>query len=475
MLIPAGQLPRVYVGVGWREKNPQQTLDVDCCAAAYYKGNRLDDHTVSWQHLRNSKSSVPDGKGGNIQAATIVHTGDILTGQKGADGLIDQERIYCYLAHLPVQIETMAFETNIYTPNQRFEDLESAYCRIVNADTNQELCRVSLDANSKGGLGGRVIIVARLRRVSGYWEFVASCESADHPLKDSAAHQPSMIPQHLPPPPPPPPPPPGVVNEEAPQKEDAAPVSNSYSCVPVAAGTATGIAASVAIFATGALAVHHFQPDLFSAGVDFASLAVPDMSMVGTALSSVGGGIGEFAVDAGGAILDAGGGVIGAIGDSGAIGAIADVGSAAGGAIVDGAGSVVGAIGDSGAIGVVGDAAGAVGGVAMEAGGAVGGVAMEAGGAVGGVAMEAGGAVGGVAMEAGGAIGGVAMEVGGAIGGVAMEAGGAIGDVGSTICPAICGFLECIPDLLGPCLGAIINILPAIGDFLCNILGAILR
>ena len=101
--------------------------------------------------------------------------------------------------------------------------------------------------------------------------------------------------------------------------------------------------------------MNHFEPELFSGGVNFAAAIAPDMSMVGTALEAVGGGI----VDG-----------FGAIADSGAV-------SAVGGAL--------------------GDAAGAVGGVAADAGGAIGGVAMDAGGAIGGVAMEAGGAIGGVA------------------------------------------------------------------------------
>ena len=145
--------------------------------------------------------------------------------------------------------------------------------------------------------------------------------------------------------------------------------------------------------------MNHFEPELFSGGVNFAAAIAPDMSMVGTALEAVGGGI----VDG-----------FGAIADSGAV-------SAVGGAL--------------------GDAAGAVGGVAADAGGAIGGVAMEAGGAIGGVASEAGGAIGGVAVEAGGAIADVGGEVGGFCGPLICELIGCLGDVIEPCCEIFCSIL----------------------------------
>ena len=254
MLIPAGQLPRVFVGIGWREQPGRPgRIDVDCSCNAYRQGHRLDQHTVWWSHTKNPESQVPDGKEGVVSGSTIVHTGDILSGQGGPvnEELIDQERIYVYLGHLPVEIETLAFETNVYTQGASFEDLNECFVRICNADTNQELCRLSMGA----GLSGKAVICARIRRVAGYWEFAATIENDVRTLQQKEPYQESMLPPKLPPPPPPAPPLPGQTTQDPPQQE-----TQAYSCVPVAAATAGGIAAAVGIFTVGALTVSN-DPD----------------------------------------------------------------------------------------------------------------------------------------------------------------------------------------------------------------------
>jgi len=404
MLIPAGALPRVFIGIGWREQTTGGKIDVDCSCNAYRQGHRMDEHTVWWSHTQNPRVQVPDGKGGTgtAEGSTIVHTGDILTGQGGPKNaeLIDQERIYVYLGQLPVEIETLAFETNVYSQGKSFEDLRDCFVRICNADTNQELCRLEMGK----GLMGRAVLCARVRRVGGYWEFAATIECDSKTLQQKDGYQPSMLPPVLPPPPPPQPPLPGQPETTTVVITPGAPETKSYSCVPVAAATVGGVAAAVGIFTVGALAINHFEPDLFAGGVNFAATVVPDMSMVGTALEAVGGGI----VDG-----------VGFIASSGAVQAVG---------------------------GALGDAAGAVGGVAVEAGGAIGGVAGDAWGAAAPALGEAGGAIGGVAMEAGGAIGEVGGEcfgdIIGACGPILCEVVGCLGDVIEPLCEVLCGVIS---------------------------------
>jgi len=92
MFLPITQLQRVFLGIGWAEKDRAQgVVDVDCSAVCYSQGTRRDGDTVWWGNLRNGRSMVDDGAGGKTEASTIVHTGDVLTGQQGGE-LEDQER-----------------------------------------------------------------------------------------------------------------------------------------------------------------------------------------------------------------------------------------------------------------------------------------------------------------------------------------------------------------------------------------------
>merc|ERR1711871_261640 len=101
MFLPVGQLPRVFIGIGWQEKNPgNDVIDVDCSCNTYSQGKRNDDNTVWYAHKANPQKPVPNGKGGTVNASTIVHTGDILSGQRTSGQLEDLERIYVYLAAL---------------------------------------------------------------------------------------------------------------------------------------------------------------------------------------------------------------------------------------------------------------------------------------------------------------------------------------------------------------------------------------
>jgi len=89
MFLPVTQLNRIFLGIGWTEKNPAASIDVDCSAVAFSQGWRRDADSVWWGNLRNGRTSVDDGAGGKTEASTIVHTGDVLTGQEGG-AMVDQ-------------------------------------------------------------------------------------------------------------------------------------------------------------------------------------------------------------------------------------------------------------------------------------------------------------------------------------------------------------------------------------------------
>ncbi len=74
----------------------------------------------------------------------IIHGGDNLT---GSDGMHDDETIDITLSQVNAKTDTIAVFMNIYcasSRNQSFADLTKAYLRIINADSNEELCRYDL-------------------------------------------------------------------------------------------------------------------------------------------------------------------------------------------------------------------------------------------------------------------------------------------------------------------------------------------
>jgi len=164
--LPARQLGRVYLGLGWRDKGTK--VDLDCAVAGYdAAGTRLSPHTVWYQNLQNGKATL--GKkallAGKRAASSIVHSGDVLTGQAhDASELKDQERIYVWLHAVPNEVHSLAFEANVYTQFKTFADLESAYVRLVNAETEQELARMELAGSA---IGGKAVALAQLVRAAG--------------------------------------------------------------------------------------------------------------------------------------------------------------------------------------------------------------------------------------------------------------------------------------------------------------------
>lgn len=81
------KLERLYLGLGWR--SARQGLDLDASAIIFSRGQKID--TVNFQKLRN----VAQGN------ASIVHTGDVLTGQQSPGKMEDLERIYFWCARAP--------------------------------------------------------------------------------------------------------------------------------------------------------------------------------------------------------------------------------------------------------------------------------------------------------------------------------------------------------------------------------------
>ena len=152
-------LKRVMVGLGWDEA-PGYGNTIDCDAIAFLLGangqlaQRPD--VVFFNNLRH-------------YTGCVVHQGDNLTGA----GEGDDEQILIDLANLPPQYERIAILVSIYKARdkmQHFGMINNAFIRLVDADTNRELCKYNLTENYSGMTA---MVFGEVYRHNGEWKFSA--------------------------------------------------------------------------------------------------------------------------------------------------------------------------------------------------------------------------------------------------------------------------------------------------------------
>jgi len=153
----APALRRVAMGLGWDPAASGRNIDLDASAI------------------------VVDGRGKKVEAVwfmsksayrgAIEHSGDNLTG----DGAGDDETIVVDLSKLPAEAAALVFVVNSFQ-GQKFTDVRSAYCRLIDLDTNAELVRFDLtDSEPRTG-----VIMSVLHRSSGdTWDMTAIGEYQD--------------------------------------------------------------------------------------------------------------------------------------------------------------------------------------------------------------------------------------------------------------------------------------------------------
>ncbi|KAA8999998.1 tellurium resistance protein TerZ [Affinibrenneria salicis] len=153
-------LSKVSFGLGWdpiKKKGflgglfggGSSEIDLDAsCVLMDAAGKRLD--TVWFRQLSS-------------RCGSVQHSGDNLTGE----GAGDDEVIDVDLTKLPANVEFLAFTVNSFR-GQTFDDVENAFCRVVDQQ-GKELARFQLE--EQGSHTG--ILIAALRRNSGQWDFTA--------------------------------------------------------------------------------------------------------------------------------------------------------------------------------------------------------------------------------------------------------------------------------------------------------------
>ncbi|MDR1079606.1 MAG: TerD family protein [Deltaproteobacteria bacterium] len=152
-----GGLSKVVMGLGWDPVKKKglffsRKVDIDLDASCgMFDANKNPVDMVWFSQLKSKDGS-------------IVHTGDNLTGQ----GEGDDEQIIVDLARVPANVTSLIFTVNSFR-GQTFNEVENAYCRIVDTRNNGEIARYTLT----GGGAFTAMIMAKLYRHNNEWKMAA--------------------------------------------------------------------------------------------------------------------------------------------------------------------------------------------------------------------------------------------------------------------------------------------------------------
>ncbi len=116
------------MGLGWDCTYGSIDLDASCMLLDR-NGNLID---VVWF----GKLESDDG--------SIIHTGDNVTGE----GEGDDEKILVDLNNIPQNVKTLMFVVNSFS-GESFSEVENAFCRLVDCQTEREIARFSLSAQGR--------------------------------------------------------------------------------------------------------------------------------------------------------------------------------------------------------------------------------------------------------------------------------------------------------------------------------------
>ncbi|MBZ4193296.1 MAG: TerD family protein [Candidatus Contendobacter sp.] len=152
-------LKKVLIGLGW-DARATDGVDFDLDASAFMLNADGKVRSEADFIFYNQLKSV---------CGSVQHTGDNLTGA----GEGDDETIMIDLDRVPADVQKIAFIVTIHdaeTRKQNFGQVNNAYIRLVNAETNVAVTRYDLveDASTETAM-----IFGELYRHSGEWRFTA--------------------------------------------------------------------------------------------------------------------------------------------------------------------------------------------------------------------------------------------------------------------------------------------------------------
>lgn len=152
-------LQRAVVGLGWDPRTTTgDAFDLDASALLLGADGKVRS---SDDFIFYNQREAKDG--------SVVHQGDNRTGE--GDG--DDEQLIVDLTRVAADVERIVFAVSIDQADarrQNFGQVRSAYCRVVNQSSNQEVVRFDL---SEDAAPETSMIFAEIYRHGGEWKFKA--------------------------------------------------------------------------------------------------------------------------------------------------------------------------------------------------------------------------------------------------------------------------------------------------------------
>ena len=165
-------LSKVMVGLGWKEVKSQTFSNVS--SGFSFDDDSIDCDAIAFLLDNNGKIAKKEDVVyfSNLEHFTgcVVHQGDNLTGN---DNGMDAEQIMINLSRLPAEYERIIILVSIYDATikkQHFGMIQNAYMRLVDAETNNELCIYNLSENYDGMTS---LVFGEIYRSSEGWKYNA--------------------------------------------------------------------------------------------------------------------------------------------------------------------------------------------------------------------------------------------------------------------------------------------------------------
>lgn len=152
-------LNQVLIGLGW-DARATDGVDFDLDAAAFLLAAN-DKVRAETDFIFYNQTRSPEG--------SVEHTGDNRTG--AGDG--DDEAVKIDLAKVPAEVQKIAITVTIHdaaSRGQNFGQVQNAFIRVVNDQTNVEIVRFDLNEDYSTETA---MIFGELYRHNGEWKFRA--------------------------------------------------------------------------------------------------------------------------------------------------------------------------------------------------------------------------------------------------------------------------------------------------------------
>lgn len=156
-------LSKLIAGAGW---DPAADKKIDLDLLAVYIGT--DGKAIPDANGNGSNADEALVFFNNLEVAGAKHAGDNLTGE--GDG--DDEQINFTLADVPANVAEIAVVVASYS-GETFGEIANTHVRLVNADGNEEIAKLSLGADAATE-NTKAIELGRVVRNGADWDFKAT-------------------------------------------------------------------------------------------------------------------------------------------------------------------------------------------------------------------------------------------------------------------------------------------------------------